>query len=461
MQDIPTITYGLRLFNPVSDDTLLPEDGKFIALVILPTKTAMTIGIKVKTLQQLARSFYQRLPIFLNGGYDNYVRFRTMKPSVDNRRMVHISRQVHVITCIVFFVTGGLYAIELPRAPQNSQSPTPSQNLDAHLYVPQITALPPIDPQRSHRTASTNNAWSVQPLANNNYFLEAEYIHWKFRRSDLDFAISGNLNLGGGLDNAVRHEVQHTREPGFRMLFGKQIDDNWNIAFGLTSYDASQNASVTAGSGLVYATLTNPYQFDTQIGRADAKSDFDQNVFDLYLSRNFLVGGKPNVKIYGSLRFADHQSSKRVDYFDIDEITPLNSITTDTPSAGFGIRIGGEGVWHLSDTVFAFANGETSLLLNRVTATTVHTRIPGAGPDVVNSVADSNTQPLSVLGASVGIGRRTGNFEMRLGYEMTTWFNLGVRTAITNDVSASYYAYDRKESDILLEGLFLRCTWDF
>ena len=147
--------------------------------------------------------------------------------------------------------------------------------------------------------------------------------------------------------------------------------------------------------------------------------------------------------------------------FDIDEITPVSSITTDTTSTGFGIRIGGEGIWHLSDTVFAFANGETSLLLNRVEVTTVHTRIPGAGPDVINSVVDSYTQPLSVLGASVGVGRRTGNFEMRLGYEMTTWFNLGVKTAITNDVSASYYAYDRKESDILLEGLFLRCTWNF
>jgi hypothetical protein len=48
-----------------------------------------------------------------------------------------------------------------------------------------------------------------------------------------------------------------------------------------------------------------------------------------------------------------------------------------------------------------------------------------------------------------------------MGYEMTAWFNLGVKTAITNDVTASYYSYDRKESDILLEGLFLRCTWDF
>jgi hypothetical protein len=245
------------------------------------------------------------------------------------------------------------------------------------------------------------------------------------------------------------------------MLFGKTINNDWNIAFGLSSYDASQSASVNASQGLIYATLTNPYQFDTQIGRADAQSFFDQNIFDLYLSRKIIVGGKPNVKIFGSLRFADHGSNKRVNYFDIDEITPISNITTNTTSTGFGIRIGGEGIWYLNDTTFGFASGETSLLLNRVSAVTVHTRHPGAGPDIVNSVVDSYTQPLTGLAASVGVGRKVGNLEFRMGYEMTAWFNLGVKTAITNDVTASYYSYDRKESDILLEGLFLRCTWDF
>ena len=386
--------------------------------------------------------------------------------------MLNKTQKLYFVICIVTFATTGLYGVELPDNPQNDQSPTPSQSFDAPLQVAEIALLPTVEPFSATqneprkpsyptRTASRNMNWSAKSIANSDYFLEAEFVNWQIRRSDLDYAISGNLNLGGGLDNAVRHEVQHQSEPGFRMLFGKQIDDNWNIAYGLTSYGASQNASVIAGSGLVYATLTNPYQFDTQIGRANAQSSFNQNVFDIHLNRKIMVGGKPKLKIYGSLRFADHENSKQVNYFDIDEITPVGSITTDTTSTGFGVRIGGEGVWSLSDTVFAFANGETSLLLNRVEVTTVHTRIPGAGPDVVNSVVDSYTQPLSVLGASVGVGRRSGNFEIRLGYEMSTWFNLGVKTAITNDVSASYYAYDRNESDILLEGLFLRCTWDF
>lgn len=366
-----------------------------------------------------------------------------------------------LLICLVPFGVDNLSAQEIRYLPAVKESQKDNTNQFSTYLVSQANyASLPTKARDKSRQRSILSLKSIS-RENNNYYHEGEYLNWQIRRSDLDYAISGNLNLGGGLDNAVRHEVKHGSRPGFRMLFGKQIDNDWNIAVGLTSYDASQSASVIAGSSLVYATLTNPYQFDTQIGRADAKSYFDQNVFDLYLSRKILVGGKPNVKIYGSLRFADHESKKRVDYFDIDEITPISNITTDTTSTGFGIRIGGEGVWHLSDSVFAFANGETSLLLNRVSVTTVHTRIPGAGPDVVNSVVDAYTQPLSVLGASVGVGHQIGDFEIRLGYEMTTWFNLGVKTAITNDVSASYYAYDRKESDILLEGLFLRCTWDF
>lgn len=310
----------------------------------------------------------------------------------------------------------------------------------------------PLKKNTSHKASKFRDA---------GYFLETEYLNWQIRRSDLDYAISGNLNLDGGIDNASLHGVTHQSEPGFRLLFGRSINDDWNIAFGLTTYSANQDATVVAGSGLVYATLTNPFEFDTQIGRADASSNFEQRVYDLYISRQVDVGGKRNVKIFGSMRFTDHDSTKRVDYFDIDEISPLSNIASETNSTGFGIRIGGEGIWEITDRSYAFAAGESSLLLNRVTTTTVNTRTPSVGGNVVNSVFDEYTQPLSVLGATVGLGHKFGTIDIRLGYEINSWFNLGARTAITNDASASFYSYNREESDIIVDGIFLRCNWEF
>jgi hypothetical protein len=387
--------------------------------------------------------------------------FKWVRHLATDKIMISIRPLLAITICIIAFGTDNINAQDIQYLPALKELQTDNSRQFPKYFVSQVNYAPQQDKVKNK--PHNENLLTSKSLAkeDSSYFLESEHLNWKIRRSDLDYAISGDLNLGGGLDNAVRHEVKHSSNAGFRMLFGKTINNDWNIAFGLSSYDASQSASVNASQGLIYATLTNPYQFDTQIGRADAQSFFDQNIFDLYLSRKIIVGGKPNVKIFGSLRFADHGSNKRVNYFDIDEITPISNITTNTTSTGFGIRIGGEGIWYLNDTTFGFASGETSLLLNRVSATTVHTRHPGAGPDIVNSVVDSYTQPLTGLAASVGVGRKVGNLEFRMGYEMTAWFNLGVKTAITNDVTASYYSYDRKESDILLEGLFLRCTWDF
>jgi hypothetical protein len=369
------------------------------------------------------------------------------------------------IISVSFCFSGNLPAFEISeslRQPQNilnMQKDAVGYHFTQHPSFRNVSMLPDENPL--YRNSAAKSKSSASTLNDSHFFLDADYLNWQIRRSDLDYAISGNLNLGGGLDNSIRHQVKHKPQPGFRMLLGRAINDDWTIAFGLTTYSADENATIVAGSGLVYATLTNPYQFDTQIGRADASSNFEQRVYDLYVSRHVIIGGKRNVKIFGSLRFADHDSSKRVDYFDIDEISPLSNITTETSSTGFGIRIGGEGIWDIAETAYLFVAGETSLLLNRVTTTTVNTRTPGGGATVINSVIDNYTQPLSVLGASVGFGRKFGELDIRLGYEINSWFNLGARTAITNDVSASYYSYNREESDIMVEGAFLRCNWKF
>jgi hypothetical protein len=375
--------------------------------------------------------------------------------------MIQIRPLYGLVICLVAFGGGILGAQEIRYLPAFDQLQADNANQIPQYFVSQANYPSPSKKTNNISKNANNFAFKSILLEDHHYFLESGYLNWKIRRSDLDYAISGNLNLGGGLDNAIRHEVKHQSEPGFRMLFGRTIKDNWNIAFGLTTYSAEQAATVVAGSGLVFATLTNPYQFDTQIGRADASSNFEQRVYDLYLSRQVGVGGQRNVKIFGSLRFADHDSTKRVDYFDIDEISPLSNITTETNSTGFGIRIGGEGIWGITDRSYAFASGETSLLLNRVTTTTVNTRTTSGGGNVVNSVVDEYTQPLSVFGATVGLGHKFGTMDIRLGYEINSWFNLGARTAITNDVSASYYSYNREESDIMVEGVFLRCNWEF
>lgn len=374
--------------------------------------------------------------------------------------MTQIRPLIGLLICLVALGGNILSAQEIRFLPTFEQLQSDSANQMPQYFVSQANYPAPSKKANNISKNANNFAFKSILLEDHDYFLESGYLNWKIRRSDLDYAISGNLNLGGGLDNAIRHEVKHQSQLGFRMLFGRAINDDWTIGFGLTTYSADENASVVAGTGLVYATLTNPYQFDTQIGRADASSNFEQRVYDLYLSRQIGVGGKRNVKIFGSLRFADHDATKRVDYFDIDEISPLSNITTETNSSGFGIRIGGEGIWEITDQSYAFASGETSLLLNRVTTTTVNTRTPSGGP-VVNSVVDEYTQPLSVFGATVGLGHKLGTIDIRLGYEINSWFNLGASTAITNDVSASYYSYNREESDIMVEGVFLRCNWEF
>ena len=171
--------------------------------------------------------------------------------------MRQLQKKIRILIGVLFIATGSLHANDLFSLPEVVISPTTNIEI-----VPRKTNNEIVPRSNAQQSFLSNNYRRATKFAQastpkNGYFIEKEFVNWKIRRGDLDYAISGVLNAGGGLDNAIRHEVEHSSEAGFRMLFGKGISDDWNLAFGLTSYHAAESDTIIAGATLVYATLTN------------------------------------------------------------------------------------------------------------------------------------------------------------------------------------------------------------
>jgi hypothetical protein len=294
-----------------------------------------------------------------------------------------------------------------------------------------------------------------QEPAGSGVFANFDYLSWQLRRRDLDYAVSGSnsaLAVGAG----TIHNVEFGQDSGFRAMIGMRMDSGWRVGFGYTNFVTSSHSETTApAGGSLFSTRSHP-KFNEEAITAEADATFDFHVFDLEARHSLDAGERAEVDVFGSFRWGKINQLLALHYdgFDFDDGLIDNSVET----RAFGLRMGVEGLWQSDGGLYIFGRGEGSLMYGKYTVDLLETDVEFGTRDTLVEIDDSYEQVIPAIAASAGLGWVRNRVEVRVGYELNSWFNLGDRIVFLDDTHEALFSHSNH--DLLMDGFFLRVTFE-
>jgi hypothetical protein len=250
--------------------------------------------------------------------------------------------------------------------------------------------------------------------------------------------------------------VDWETESGVRIGGGYQwAGDGWGVAAYYTYLHSSAIDTVGRPTGgTLFATLTHPGGID-QIGTATATAGINYNVLDVEVGRCFVLGDNFWLRAFGGGRFAWIEQNLDAYYNGVD--ANFAAVHSPVDFEGGGFRVGAEGKWKGRWGLSLYARASGSLLSGDVRTRLTQTNNSGATTTV--DVVDNFQKIIPVADMGMGVEWDYRNVQVRVGYEMTNWFDLIDSPDFTDDVGAGHAG--RRTSDLSLEGLAVQVGMSF
>lgn len=275
--------------------------------------------------------------------------------------------------------------------------------------------------------------------AQGGWFVGAEWLAWDVSQSNLSYAKTLNpvwltpqrdasLAPSG---NGVRGRVGY--------CFANSFDVSWNYV-NFSADDAGKFDASTAPDSALVAT---PSALDLASSRVAAQTSVDLETHDLEIGR-WLEFDSLSFRPFASLRWLEIGENFDVDYAydDLSGGEIANRISNSFKTEGYGLRLGGEGVWNLFGGFHFFGKGAISALTGNQTVRTLETDgVQGAITDYYGK----SSETFVGVDAQAGAAWKIGNFEFKGGYELNSWSD----AAIVNGV----------RSDLKTDGFFAGASW--
>lgn len=311
-----------------------------------------------------------------------------------------------------------------------AQTPLPAQ------YAPVATSAVSV-PVSSVAPAPVAKERGV--AARGGWFVGAEWLAWDVSQSNLSYAKTLNpvwltpqrdasLAPSG---NGVRGRVGY--------CFANSFDVSWNYV-NFSADDAGKfDASSAPGSALV----ATPSALDVASSRVAAQTSVDLETHDLEIGR-WLAFDSLSFRPFASLRWIEIGEDFNVDYAysDLSGGEIANKISNSFKTEGYGLRLGGEGVWNLFGGVNLFGKGAISALTGSQTVRTLET---DGVQGVITDYYGKSSETLVGVDAQAGAAWKIGNFEFKGGYELNSWSDAAV--------------VDGVKSDFKTDGFFAGASW--
>jgi hypothetical protein len=280
-------------------------------------------------------------------------------------------------------------------------------------------------------------------------FATAELLILRPHRGAFDFVIPGDTT--GLVPSGQIRSLNFNLQPGLRTEIGHRFGGSgWEAYFGYTYFHSSAFDSVTAPAGSVlFPTLTKPGLTNT-VAFAAANASFDYNVYDLMLGKRFAVDDHFAVRLTGGLRFASIRQSFSAYYDGLDARSA--TVFSNASFQGFGPVFGGEAVWvgwkgfHL----YGRANGGLLSGLSQNPLTEFNNANNTTYAATTNNI--HTVVPMASVGVGAGWQYRT--VTIRMGYEITNYFNVIDQPRFVDDVGVGKLT--TRPANVSLEGLFVQ-----
>ncbi|MCP5492151.1 MAG: hypothetical protein H7A40_03815 [Chlamydiales bacterium] len=294
------------------------------------------------------------------------------------------------------------------------------------------------------------------------FFITADFIYWATRMDGLGYAAT---NIAGV--NVPQGSVSHPDfgwEPGFKVGLGYNLPhDGWDVFVEYTYLRPSADDSTTNNTNRMVRLWADPTNnpFET-VSSARANWDFDLNVIDLELGRNFFVSRYLTLRPFFGLKGAWTSSSFTIRTVDALDSTLGDVVAMGQDFWGVGFRTGMNTVWWFNKYFGIFGDFALSALwgdfdVTRRDANTITVN------NVVTETTTSNTKNCfssmkPVFEIAMGLegdywfSDDQYHFGAKLGWEMQYWANQNQFFSLNEEGS---------HGDLSFMGLTLRFRFDF
>ena len=342
-----------------------------------------------------------------------------------------------------FVVILGLFSV----AAASAQEPPVEEPL-RDLTPPNLERLTS-DPRPSGHTESVPGSLTPTIPEKAGFYFRVDYLLGRPRSDNQDFAIrngSGGLAVMGPVES-VRYNYGNglTAEVGYR--FGTRGFD-LDATFGYTYFAASGSTSLTANAGTaLFPTVTRPGLTD-RASTASADTTLNLNLYDLQLTRRFLIDDRLALRGFGGLRFAEIRQSFVARYDGLDARSA--KVETGSRFEGFGPTLGGEAVLAANRGIHFYMRASGGLLVGDSFNSWVETNDNGTNTYVNAPYDVRKLVPFASLG--VGLGWQYRTVSIRFGYDVTQWFGVAERIRLSSDVAQG--AINTRPGNVSVDAFF-------
>lgn len=283
------------------------------------------------------------------------------------------------------------------------------------------------------------------------WFASVDYLYWKPRQRGMDFAVS-DLIIGDGAVRGPVRALEQDSNSGVRASVGGLFSSGWDLAFTYTYYDTDDRSVVTPGPfGLLLPTHFEPSLGLFGLSLADARSRLNFHDFCVDAGYWICPSDVVSLRLFGGLRGATVWQRFSVLYDPLADAPDLLEQSSQVDA--FGVRLGSEIHWYIRDNVSLFARGAGSVLVGDVHAN--YRQTIGNTVAVDTDVDHDYFDTIPVMEVAAGVNVHRNQVTIQAGYELATWFNLGLNVAADN------YAGPVRNSDLGLDGFFVRLIWGY
>ena len=311
------------------------------------------------------------------------------------------------------------------------------------------------------------------------FFGNVEYMYWQATRNATPYAGTMNRVSGtiGGVPisssdsyNCNMNNTGYDRNSAFRLNFGYQISNRWDIGFRYTYF--STNGASSVGDPNVDSNLFLANKLDRSLADDILNHDFDDgvvdfasqrigldlNIYDLEIRRKLrLASSRFDIRLMGGFRFADIDQTSQIRYQSTDSGNMLSANVDETMGiSAAGLRAGGEAYYFLGWRTSVFARGAVSLLF--VNSDVYRQDLQLTDSDAgVRSISDSFQDVVPVLELNVGLRWQRGRFYVAGGYDIAHWFDMvqGLDAINQDDVDGATNSYRVERGNLSFDGFFV------
>lgn len=287
----------------------------------------------------------------------------------------------------------------------------------------------------------------------------ADYLYWKTRRCDLDYAI--NSPLGSILGEL--HTVDLSYDSGFRVGVTKECNSVYfDVAY--THYRNKESANV---SGLLLPTVGEIFT----VSSADANWDLDYDVVDLLAGYNLCTTGCFETHVVGGLKLAYVDQKFVTEYVSsINQAVERNTQSIDIDAYGVDLGLGSSLTF--CQCLKFFGDCSVDFLWGKIDRKFLTDFRSANASEFTNFVNYKNDcwDLLSVLNLSIGIGYDhifsncwCADLGIAIGYEYHQWLGVPGFFGMKSDIisSRNYAPVLPPANAFGFDGLFVRVNLGF